>query len=280
MPDSAAQMEAGQPTKAGAAPKKWNMKLWGPLIALSFVGGIVGGITGGLLGGSPGGLVKGTWTGNFGSTQTVTSSWWYSSSSWGKSVLPVHKLTNSYAIVQRPKNDQYNPDKYVKREFHAVKDGFGQCDSVMNGETLDAAESKDTTGVYKPEDAVMGCNGYGHTTMVPYANPLIGSYTDNSQGKLTVTATTWKADDNTAHQIEAHAPNFILMQNPADDDSNPSKWSLIEFHKVPDGWAYCTSVNNGDTAKNTFLKDTSAIYKKDDAAKGCNGSPFTIIKAA
>ena len=38
---AAAEIEAAVPAKVENAKPKWNMKIWGPLIALSMIGGIV-----------------------------------------------------------------------------------------------------------------------------------------------------------------------------------------------------------------------------------------------
>ena len=67
------------------------------------------------------------------------------------------------------------------------------------------------------------------------------------------------------------------MQNPADAEYNPSKWSLIQWHKSGNGYGYCTSVYDGASATAAFTKDTKTIYDGANAATGCNGFPHTIL---
>ena len=234
----------------------------------------------GVVFGAPGRVVKGTWKTNFGSYITITDGQWYTVSSWGKSANEVKKFTGGYVITQNAATDQYNPSKFVKNEYHTTDKGWAYCSSVYDAATLAAAESKDTSAIYIKSDSAKGCNGFGFTEMTAYANPLIGNWKTNYDQKITISATEWKVDDKTPSKIEAFGDNFLLYQNPADDQYNPSKWSLINWHKAGNDWAYCTTVFDGATSVAALTKDVSAIYDKTNAATGCNGFPFTISSPA
>jgi len=278
---AAEAMETGTSTSGTTKPvaKKCNKMLWGALAAILIIGGALGAVVGVVLG-APGRVVKGTWKTNFGSYVTITDDKWYTVASWANSATDVKKFTGGYVITQNPPTDQYNPSKYVKNEYHTTANGWAYCSSVFDAATAEAAESKDTSAIYDKTNSAKGCNGFGFTEMTAYANPLIGNWKTNYDQKITISATEWKVGDKTPAKIEAYGDGFILYQNPADDQYNPNKWSLINWHKVGNDWAYCTSVFNGATAVAALTKDVSAIYDKTNAATGCNGFPFTISSPA
>ena len=238
-------------------------------------GGVLGGIYG-----RQNNVVKGTWKTNFGSYVTITDSTWYTVSSWGKSANDVKKITGGYVITQNAATDAYNPSKFVKNEYHTIATGWAYCSSVYDAATLAAAEAKDTSAIYKKDDKAKGCNGFGFTEMTAYANPLIGNWKTNFNEKIAISATEWKNGDKTASKIEAFGDGWILKQNPADDKWNPSKWQLINWHKVGNDYAYCTSVMSGATAAAALTTDVSSIYDKANSASGCNGFPHSIMSAA
>jgi len=265
-------------TSKPEAKKPCNKKLWGLLGFIACVGGTVGGVVGGLS--AQKNVVKGTWKTNFGSHVTITDTTWYTVSSWGKSANDVKKITGGYVITQNAATDAFNPSKFVKNEYHTIATGWAYCSSVFDAATLAAAEAKDTTAIYKKDDKAKGCNGFGFTEMTAYANPLIGNWKTNFGEKIAISATEWKNGDNTASKIEAVGDGWILKQNPADDKWNPSKWQLINWHKVGNDYAYCTSVMSGATAAAALTTDVSTIYDKANAASGCNGFSHSIMSAA
>lgn len=271
-----AEIEAAVPAKVENAKPKWNMKIWGPLIALSMIGGIVGGVVGGLSGSA----VKGTWKTNFGSYVTITDNAWYSASSWGKSVSDVKKISGGYVITQNSATDAYNPSKFVKNEYHSIEGGYAYCSTKYDAATQSEAESFDSSAVYIKTDEAKGCNGFPFTKLTKYENPLIGSWTDNYNQKIVISASEWKVGDSSPHKIEAYGDSWILMQNPADAAYNPSKWSLVQWHKKGNDWAWCTSVYDGASAKATLTKNTATIYDSSNAATGCNGFPHSISTKA
>jgi hypothetical protein len=224
-------------------------------------------------------MAQGTWLSNWGSYITITPEYMYTVSPWGSSVHKIRTLTNSMIIMQNPATDSYNPSKWSKMEYHATEQGWAFCFSVYDAETADAALSSDTAEVYSASDAEKGCNGFSHTTVTAFAMPIAGSWKTNWGQDLTVTSTEWKEDKNT-YAIEAYGANFALMQNPADAEYNPSKWTKVEFHTVGKGFGYCYSVYDGASAAEAFSKDTSKLYDSSDADAGCSGFGHTISSPA
>ena len=115
--------------------------------------------------------------------------------------------------------------------------------------------------------------------------PIAGKWADNWGGKHEITATEWiktsSADPpvSVSYPIDAYGDNFILYQNPADDEYNPSKWVLTEFHMIGNGFGYCISV--GATAAAAHRGGgIAAGYNASDATSGCNGFGHTVASPA
>lgn len=280
--------------KKEVAPKKCGTKqiLIGLLIFVACAGGAVGGILGGLS--KP--AIVGVWESNFGSYYTVTEKTMYSVTPWSTGVSPINEITGSYMIMQNPADAAYYPSKWVKTEFHAstawAPDGVGFCSTVYDADTKADAVAKDTSAIYDTADAKTGCNGFPHTELKPYALPFAGSWTTNWDEAITISGTEWSAvsgDTTTTYRVEAYgvrnpsdpkSHHFMLMQNAADAAYNPSKWTLVEYHKDGAKFGYCMSVYDGASAKAALTKDTSSIYDKADATAGCNGFGHTIATKA
>jgi hypothetical protein len=151
------------------AKKGWNMKIWGPLIVISIVGGTVGGVMGGIFG-NPARPVLGIWKTNFGTYVSITGTKMCSVSGWGKGCNDVKKFAGGYFITQNSATDAYNPSKFVKNEYHTIPTGWAYCMSKYDAATLAEAEGFDTTTIYKKDDQKAGCNGFGHTQMTKHAD--------------------------------------------------------------------------------------------------------------
>jgi len=111
--------------------------------------------------------VAGTWLSSFGGTHTITDNTWHSSASWGSSTHTILFYTPTYAIMQNPAGDSYNPSLWTKVEYHGLSAaGFSFCNSVYNGASWSAARSTATLGsVYNSSNAAEGCNGFPHTAV-------------------------------------------------------------------------------------------------------------------
>ena len=280
MSSTAAQMESGTAKSGGsAAAQKYKKNLYIGLILVASC------IAGGLAGGLSKPMIIGTWKSNWGEYVTVTSTHWYGRGYWGASVYTIGSISNSRAIMQNDPDAVYNPSKWTKSQYHAAEDGIAVCYIVYNGETAAVARDTDTSGIYDSSDETGGCNGWQFTRFTAYAMPIAGKWADNWGGKHEITATEWiktsSADPpvSVSYPIEAYGGNFILYQNPADDEYNPSKWVLTEFHMIGNGFGYCISV--GATAAAALRGGgIAAGYNASDATSGCNGFGHTVASPA
>ena len=224
--------------------------------------------------------LAGTYLTNYGSYISVTDNTWYTVSSYGTSMYHIHAFEGSYIIAQNSANNSYNAGQWSKFEFHATSGGgYGYCQSVYNAATANAAYNTDTSSIYNAADAAAGCNGFGHTTMTPYAIPAAGSYLDNWNTYQSISATMWSSVGSygtSTYRIEAYGADWALAQNSASASYNPSLWSLFRFHATSGGsYGFCQIVYNGATAPAALVGDVSA-YNASNAASGCNGFSHTI----
>jgi len=107
-----------------------------------------------------------------------------------------------------------------------------------------------------------------------------GTWFSNWGSAITVTPDYWYSSSSwgaSVYKITTLTNDYVVMQNPADDAYNPSKWSRVQYHGTDDGWAYCTSVYDAETADDALKKDTTAVYDSSNADKGCNGFPHTLV---
>jgi hypothetical protein len=109
-----------------------------------------------------------------------------------------------------------------------------------------------------------------------------GTWLSNFGSYITVTPDAWYSVSpwgSSVSKIKTLTNSMIIMQNPATDSYNPSKWSKVEYHATADGWAYCTSVYDAPSAAAALEADTSTIYVPSNAEKGCNTFSHTKVTA-
>jgi len=215
----------------------------------------------------------GTWLSNYGQYVTVTNNRWYSSSSYGRSATTIEAYGPSWYISQNAADASWNPSKWQKIEFHDLSGGaWAFCTSIMTAVTAAEALSSDTTAVYNSTNqGAGGCGQFSHTTMSSYAFPYIGEWLTNFGSNMSITSTsitTASSWGTTVMRIEALGNTFALIQMPADDAYNPSKYALLEFHAVGNGFGYCTSTYGHTTAAAAFTTDTSAVYNASESGAG------------
>jgi hypothetical protein len=108
-----------------------------------------------------------------------------------------------------------------------------------------------------------------------------GTFADNFNNYVTITEDAWYANGPygpSYYAISKHVSGMIIMQNSA-QAYYPNKWTKIEYHAVTDGYAYCSTVYDGESAEAAESADTSAVLDTADDAKGCNGFPFSVMTA-
>jgi hypothetical protein len=228
--------------------------------------------------------LAGRWLGNYGTSFVVNNTMWLSHASWGTSHYTITQHTASQIIMQNPADDAYNPSLWTKVQFHSLGGGsYGYCMSVYDAATEAAALAADTSAIYNASDAVAGCNGFGHSIITPYHNPVAGSWLGNYGTQFTITDDTWTSVASwgtSAYTILLYTSSMIIMQNPADDSYNPSLWTKVEFHDSSTaGFSYCMTVYNGATYEAALSTSTLSSYNTSDAAAGCNGFGHTITTA-
>jgi len=119
---------------------------------------------------------------------------------------------------------------------------------------------------------------------------VLGTWKGNWGSYVTVTPTHWYSKSSwgaSVYAIETLGNSQCIMQNPADDAYNPSKWTKNEYHAIEDGFASCSSVYNGETAAAARDTDTttdvdgngSVDYNSEDATAGCNGFSHSTYTA-
>jgi hypothetical protein len=114
--------------------------------------------------------VANKWVGNYGTQFTITDDHWYEASEWGTSTYTIFAYTSTYAILQNPADDSYNPGKWTKVEYHKVSsEGFHFCKTKYDAASWKEAYAEDTSAVYNTSDADAGCNGFGHSITTPMA---------------------------------------------------------------------------------------------------------------
>jgi hypothetical protein len=228
--------------------------------------------------------LAGRWLGNYGSSLVVNNTMWLSHASWGTSHYTITQHTASHIIMQNPADDSYNPSLWSKIEYHALGDGtYGYCTSVYDGATEAAALATDTSAIYNASDAAAGCNGFPHSIISPYSNPIAGSWLGNYGTQFTITDDTWHQSaswGSSTYTILLYTSSMIIMQNPADDSYNPSLWTKVEYHgSSTSGFSYCMSVYNAATYEAAISTSTLGSYNSSDATAGCSGFGHTIMTA-
>jgi hypothetical protein len=229
--------------------------------------------------------IAGRWMGNFGTSFVINGTMWLQLASWGSSMYRVTQFTSTYAIMQNPANDAYNPSLWTKAEFHNLPGGsVGMCMTVYNAATEAAALAANTATIYNASNPTSGCNGFGHTVMTRYTNPLAGSWTSNWGTAFTISDNVWHESSSwgsSTYTILGYTPTYLIVQNPSTDAYNPSLWSKIEFHNrvASVGFRYCTTVYDAATWAAAYSTATTTIYNTSNAAAGCNGFGHTIATA-
>lgn len=255
----------------------WKHPIWIVLVLVALSGGIIGPVLSQVL--NNGNWVKGTWVSNYNEYITITDTQWIAVSQWGGSANAIDSMTNSHLIYQNSPQASYNPNLWSKVQYHPVDGGWGYCTTVYDGATKQAAIDKDTSAEYDPADAAAGCgaSGFAHTTMKPYANPIVGTWTDNYGATITINATTYESVASwgtSPYEILAYGADWILMQNSADDSYNPSKWTLVKHHPVGSGFGFCMVIYNSESPALALATDLTGMYDAANSTHGCGSSGF------
>jgi len=274
--------KASTDTKSLCTPLRIFLVIFGLLAIAGLVVGLVVGLGRGF---DP--RIQGQWVTNYGTSITMTPTHMYSVSSYGTSVSTINRMvygTDASAIImQNPADATFNPSLWTKLEYHMLNPGWGYCSSVYDGASAQATLDTDTTSVYDHTNANTGCNGFPHTTVTALAMPVAGSWSDNFGATLTINENTWTSESSygtSVHRIHTWGTNYVLMQNPSDDQFNPDLWTKVDFVMSGTSFGFCMSVYNGADAIAALNTDVSATWLSGNTTHGCNGFPHSIASPA
>jgi hypothetical protein len=109
----------------------------------------------------------GAWTSNYGTDMTVTSTKWYSKSSYGTSSYNIEAIGVGWILAQNAATNTYNPSEWSLFQYHTSGSDYGYCQTIYNGASATAALSADTSTLYDSADATTGCGSFNspHTIL-------------------------------------------------------------------------------------------------------------------
>ena len=219
----------------------------------------------------------GTWTNNYGSTETVSETTWDN----GYSALSIASYDNddNWVVVQSPPDDEYTPNQYSKYVWTEEEAGVVYYCTVSFGlATLEEAEASEDTS--DPSALTTdGCGGFAWTQLTAFE--LVGTWTNNYDGTETVSETTW---DNgySALSIASYDndDNWVVVQSPPDDEYTPNQYSKYVWTEEEAGVVYYCTVSFGlatleEAEASEDTSDPSAL-----TTDGCNGFAWTELTAA
>jgi len=210
---------------------------------------------------------------DWGTAITVTSTTWYSMSSYGDSASAIDSYGANYVIMQNPADDAYNPSKWSKVEWHGEgAAGFSYCTTVYDATTKEEALNRDTDDIYDENDASGGCgaSGFAHTVASPYNMPNRGTFLDNWGSYITITDDTWYSGKDYS-TIDIYGSNVaVVLTSP--NAYNPNTYSKLRFHTVGSGFGYCTTAYGLEDLTTAF--NAAEVYNASDATSGCGASGF------
>ena len=112
--------------------------------------------------------LDGTWLTDYNATVAISDDVWYSSADYGTSAYTVELYTPTFAVLQNPADDAYNPSLFTKVMWHAAEGGgWAYCMVVYDAATAAEALTADDAA-YDSEDAATGCGDFPHTVMTAH----------------------------------------------------------------------------------------------------------------
>jgi hypothetical protein len=133
-------------------------------------------------------------------------------------------------------------------------------------------------------DACAGRSGL--STAQPTGEPpayVLGSFVDDYGGHHTISTNEWRQGDDDRYRIvrwNADA-RYLIAENNSSSPASLGRWTRIDWVRLdgipPYTWAFCFSAFQVKTAA---AAESSVVAKTDIARTGCNGYPFTRMRAA
>lgn len=182
-------------------------------------------------------------------------------------------VDGGYAIAQNGSANRDNPGAYSRFDWVADgDDGFFSCQAAWDADSAEAAEA-----TAPPDDADLsaGCTGFAWSHLSPKL-PIDGEWTDGYYDH-TIDEAHWVVADGLFHVARYSVDGrFVIAQNDAANEWNPSKWSRFDYHIDERSAAYyCQSAYD---AENQALAE-QAESDHADLSGGCGGGPWSPLTA-
>jgi len=227
---------------------------------------------------------SGSFADNYGGKHFLTAGTWQLKDEWTNQTDTIVKVNGQagYFIIQKSASDAFNASKYQKIVYIANNDGsFYTCTlSPFNSNDAATAEAiTDTTTKTNP--ATGGCSGFSWTKLTPAKNPLIGKWRDAYSGKHTISESNWISDYGTPATepiIRYNAiDSYLIIQKPANDAYNPSKYQKIVITQHSGSWYTCTLSPFDSATANAAAAIADSTTKTNPATTGCGGFAWTQL---
>lgn len=210
----------------------------------------------------------GTWDDTYGFSTTITKS------TWGDATIVKFNNATRFAVTQNPADANWNPSKFNKLVWTAPQgNSFYYCTVDFGKDT--AAEAENTANVADSADLDgKGCGGFPWTKYVAHSPfEVAGTWTDEfSTSPTVISATMWGQSAVIKYN---NASRHAILQNPADDEWNPSKFAKFVWTPVKNGsFFYCTIEFGKETAEDAENGENFADPSKLETT-GCGGFQWT-----
>jgi hypothetical protein len=122
----------------------------------------------------------------------------------------------------------------------------------------------------------------GTSASAPYAN-LLGNFRDDYGSAYSISPGLWFQAPRSRYQIVAWHPeqHYLVAQNDRNNPSGGGLWTRIDWivlrDMAPYTWAFCLSAYEAPSRE---AADSSSVARPDTPKTGCNGFPFTRMRAA
>lgn len=136
------------------------------------------------------------------------------------------------------------------------------------------------SGVNACSSATHGTSRSVEGSPPPY---VVGSFVDDYGGRHTISASEWMQGRDDRYRIvrwNADA-RYLIAENNSTGPASLGRWTRIDWLKLdglpPYTWAFCFSAYEMKTAA---AAESSMVAKAETPRNGCNGYPFTRMRAA
>jgi len=124
----------------------------------------------------------------------------------------------------------------------------------------------------------------GTSTTVAGSPPsyVLGSFIDDYGGHHTISRSEWKQGDDDPYRIVRWNADehYLIAENGSTGPASLGRWTRIDWMRLdnmaPYAWAFCFSAYE---MKTPAAAESSMVAKTATPRNGCNGYPFTRMRA-